>query len=166
MDTDSADSFFPFAEAAVQLGISHEALRKRITRGRVRALRRGGQWFVNLNHNGHQPDTRDASDSPDTVRTRPRPSVQSNSSAIAETRRLEELVAAQRDELRFLREQLQGEQEARRREVSELHILLQRAQASGALPAGVTHDDEPQPSPLEPSPESPHRRRWWWPFPP
>jgi hypothetical protein len=162
MDMDNPDSLLPFAEAAAQLGISREALRKRITRGRVTALRRGGQWFVNLNHNGHEPDTLDVSDSPDSVRTRSRPSVLSGSGGAAEIRRLEELVASQRDELSFLREQLQGEQEARRREVSELHILLQRAQAPVPLPAGADHEDENQPTPVEPAQE--RRRRWWWPW--
>src|SRR3712207_7827703 len=99
MDTDNSDNLLPFAEAAAQLGISREALRKRITRGRVTALRRGGQWFVNLDHNGHEPDTLDASDSPDSVRTRSRPSVLSGPGGAAEIRRLEELVASQRDEI-------------------------------------------------------------------
>jgi hypothetical protein len=57
---------------------------------------------------------------------------------------------------------LQGEQEARRREVQELHVLLQRAQAQIPMPTVQAGQPEATDEPAAPSERS--HRRWWWPF--
>ena len=48
----------PIAEAAEHLGISPEALRKRITRRTVRGHKRGRQWYVVLDGPSGQPSGR------------------------------------------------------------------------------------------------------------
>jgi excisionase family DNA binding protein len=50
--TPDSDHRYTITEAAQRLGISREALRLRIRRGRVLATKSGGQWYVHL-----PPDT-------------------------------------------------------------------------------------------------------------
>lgn len=129
---DSPDGL-DIADAAARLGLSTETVRKRLQRGKLKGFKTAdGSWRVVLpgldtpgQQPGQRPDT--ASDnSPD------------NSGA---------LVATLRDEVAFLRSQLQ----ARDEEIRRAHVLLQQAQqqAMALLPAPTP---EPAPAPRAP---------WW-----
>jgi hypothetical protein len=81
----------------------------------------------------------------------------------------QQLVAQVREENQFLKVELrrkdelfQTEQEAHRRDVSELHVLLQRAQAQIPMPTMAAQPEERQPE--DPASADQPRRRWWWPF--
>lgn len=103
------------SDAAARLGLSTETVRKRLQRGKLKGYKTAdGSWRVVLpgpDSPGQQPG-QESTPSPD------------NSSA---------LVDALRDEVAFLRSQLQ----ARDDEIRRAHILLQQAQqqATALLPA-------------------------------
>lgn len=95
------------ATAALQLGITPETLRKRLQRGKIRGFKTAdGAWRVRLDKPTGQTG-QPVQDSPGQV-------VQDDAA----------LVAALRDEVAFLRSQLQ----ARDEEVRRAHILLQQSQ--------------------------------------
>lgn len=98
------------SEAAAQLGITSEALRKRIARGSVQATRWRGRWFVQVSG---RESGRVSSQSPDA------------------SGRVSGEVVRLRDEVLWLREELGR----RDRQVEQLHTLL--AQAQRVLPAPV-----------------------------
>jgi len=104
-------------EAARRLGVSTDTIRRRISKGELLAHReptpQGYRWEIELQPN-NQPLNGHAGDNELLVTT------------------LQAQVQAQAEEL-----------DARRREVQELHVLLQSAQAQ-----------------LPPPPQA-HRRRWW-----
>jgi hypothetical protein len=178
------------AEAAKRLGVTEAAIRQRLRRGTLRSVHRDGHVYVQLGPY-HPSDTpldsasdatpSDTADStaveapPDTPVTPASPAAVvpavldavrvAYDTAVAANK---ELVTQLQSELTFLRaelerkdSQLQGEQETRRREVSELHVLLQRAQAHIPLPTAAARpitEDTGAPELAE------KRRRWWWPF--
>jgi hypothetical protein len=112
------------AEAARRLGLTPDGVRKRLAKGRLVGIQQDGRQYVVLDrrqpHPPHSPAHETLGDTP--------------SATVADsTGRLESEVA-------FLRSEL----EARRREVSELHVLLARQ----ALP--------------EPRADSEPGRPWWW----
>jgi hypothetical protein len=81
----------------------------------------------------------------------------------------QQLVAQVREENQFLKDELRRkdelfhtEQEAHRRDVSELHVLLQRAQAQIPMPTAAAQPEEHPPE--SPASSEQSRRRWWWPF--
>jgi hypothetical protein len=106
----------PIREAAGRLGVSDDTIRRRLRRGELvgeqQPTPQGFTWLVELPE--VEPSRRDTSTTPQAPTVPPW-------ERDGEIRRLEEMVAILREEL-----------DARRREVQELHILLQRAQA--ALP--------------------------------
>jgi hypothetical protein len=72
-----------------------------------------------------------------------------------------------RQECAQLHDLIRIEQESRRREqdhhqqqVSELHVLLQRAQAQIPMPTAAASAEPQDTEPVEETP----KRRWWWPF--
>jgi len=89
--------------AAAQMGITPEAVRKRIARGTLRATKQEGRWHISLKDIGQ--DTRQ-----DTGQD-----------------------TGQDDKDRLI-QTLTEEINARRREVQELHVLLQTAQAALTAP--------------------------------
>ena len=108
MDTveDIGHDILDISEAARRLGITPDAVRKRISRGGLEAHKRNGRWFVVLDIQDKESKTRE------------------------ETRPGHNHSEDDKDRIIAI---LQEELEARRREVQELHVLLQQAQA--ALPA-------------------------------
>jgi len=110
--------------AAVRMGLTAEAVRKRIARGTLPATKQDGRWYVVL-------DGRDSLDSTSWT-GRPTPdgldgvqgAVQDGKDKLIEV--LQAQVVSQGEQL-----------DARAREVQELHVLLQQTQA--ALPAANGH---------------------------
>ena len=179
-------------EAAQRLRIHRDTLRQRVRRGTLEAAKVDGQWYIKLD----QPELRPATpvpdtpamsgtgvadtsqqQSPDTVPDSVAGPAEALALAQAELRRADELARILqghydqlqelfRTETDRLHELLRAEQETRRREVSELHILLQRTQAQLGPPLVVARPEsvtEPE-SVVEPQAHSHRRRRWWWPF--
>lgn len=124
----SPDNGLDIADAAARLGLSTETVRKRLQRGKLQGYKTAdGSWRVVLptpdspgQQPGHPPG-QESNNSPD------------GSSA---------LVDALRDEVAFLRSQLQ----ARDEEIRRAHILLQQAQQQATA--------------LLPAPRAPWWRRW------
>ena len=168
----------PITEAAARLGMNRETLRQQIRRGKVPACKIAGQWYVDLSAvpalSGALPGSPNGSlntmvsgsvSSPDPVASSALNGAVSGvdettlvSQLRGENRLLREDVAFLRDELQRKHELLQAEQDTRRREVSELHILLQRAQAQIPMPTLASPDEQP------PAPKQAAKRRWWWPW--
>lgn len=116
------DNSLDIVEAATRLGLSTETVRKRLQRGKLKGFKTpGGGWRVVL----------PTPDSPDK-----QPGQSPDGSAA--------LVAALRDEVAFLRGQLQ----ARDDEIRRAHVLLQQAQQQAVR--------------LLDPPETPPERRPWW----
>lgn len=116
---DNVQDSLDIAEAAARLGVSTETVRKRLQRGKIKGFKApDGSWRVVLpsqDSPGQQPGQ-----GPDIVQDKPG---QPN----------QDLVTALREEVAFLRTQLQ----ARDEEIRRAHILLQTAQqqATALLPA-------------------------------
>lgn len=124
----SPDNSLDIADAAARLGLSTETVRKRLQRGKLKGYKTPeGAWRVilpGLDSPGQQPGP-----SPDSS-----PDKGLDGSGA--------LVAALRDEVAFLRSQLQ----ARDDEIRRAHILLQQAQQQSTA--------------LLPAPRAPWWRRW------
>ncbi|MBI2421345.1 MAG: hypothetical protein HYV27_00850 [Candidatus Hydrogenedentes bacterium] len=119
------------ATAAQQLGITPETLRKRLQRGKIRGVKTAnGTWRVHLDNVAGQTG-QPVQDEPGQEQDK---SIQDGAA----------LVATLRDEVTFLRSQL----EARDEEIRRAHILLQQSQQQ------VLHlADQRQPEP--------ERQRGW-----
>jgi len=116
----SVQDMVDISTAAVRMGLTSEAVRKRIARGTLPATKQDGRWYVVL-------DERDSLD-PTSWTGHPTPDGLDG---------VQDAVQDGKDKLiEVLQAQVvsQGEQlDARAREVQELHVLLQQTQA--ALPA-------------------------------
>jgi excisionase family DNA binding protein len=121
-------------EAAATLGVSQDTIRRRIHKGELKAEKvhtpKGPAWLIDLPGHAQADATTASADSHGADRQAyaahelgdyAAPSEDAKT-AWAEVHRLEQMVSI-----------LQSEVESRRREVQELHVLLQQAQA--ALPA-------------------------------
>jgi len=114
---DGVQDGLDISTAAAQMGITPEAVRKRIARGTLRATKEDGRWYVIPEaKNGHH-----RLDAGQDARQDAGHHVQD-----AGQDGKDQLIAMLTEEL-----------EARRREVSELHVLLQTAQT--ALTAPKSH---------------------------
>jgi hypothetical protein len=119
------------AQAAASLGITEGAVRSRIKRGTLPTTREGGTVFVLLGGSTSQ-----ANQTPNTGV----PGGQS------------ELVDALQDQIRYLREQLDAEREARTEERRRHDTIV--AQLTSRIPAIEAPPDEPgSPAPVEEEPE-------------
>jgi hypothetical protein len=121
--------------AAAHFGISYDGVRRRIARGKLQAIHRDGRVYVVLPApapcTGQPAELRRTSPDipPDTApdstgqgtEQPPDTAGQVAEHALAERDRL---VTTLESEVAWLRDQLLAEQSARRREVSELHVLL------------------------------------------
>jgi hypothetical protein len=149
-------------QAAGCLGVSVDTIRRRLHRGELQGkqkpISQGFAWLIEIPDeviearrckDSNQPGARlEATESQDCTQTDATPDAtqqgQSEDSShlaailAAENAMLRELVETCRDQLQVL----QGELEAKRRDIQELHVLLQRSQDQRAL--------------LEPK-----TRRWW-----
>jgi len=157
--------FLPLPEAALRLGVSQSALRRRLRAGTAQGERRpspgGFTWWVGVDEPAPTPTPippptpRVSADEPGVGAPTPPPTPEL-SAALEAVQRLEAHVASLTDEV-----------EARRREVGQLHTLLaqtnQRLLADGLSRNGQVSEptrppethDAPQ---AEPWPEA---RRWW-----
>jgi excisionase family DNA binding protein len=155
------------AEAAVHLGITPTAVRRRIQRGTLRAWKADGTWHVDVPSDTppvspvnaprdrpvHAPPGYTAGSPEDVDRDRPVSPVQ----------------AILRDELADLRGRLTETARALEREQvanAELRVLLQRAlerQPMLELPAATMPTAEPfsEPAHAETPPPADRKRRWW-----
>jgi len=104
--------------AAARMGITPEAVRKRIKRGTLQATKQDGRWVVTAANNVHDTAQNVQDARPDDK---------------------DKLIQILTEELEARRQEIKELQEDRRREVQELHVLLQTAQALTA----------------------PERRSWW-----
>jgi uncharacterized protein YlxW (UPF0749 family) len=120
----------PVIEAARFLGVSEETIKRRIRRGELNGQQQprpqGYVWMVDIPVD--IPKEVLASTSQHDTTTTHDDDTDHNTSS-GEIRRLEEMVELLRQQLSAYQEEV----ESRRREVQELHVLLQQAQA--ALPA-------------------------------
>ncbi len=116
---DDHPDYLDIHEAAQALHVSPEALRKRITRGTIKAVKKNGHWYVQIEDNH-----------PDSVRTE----VQSSQDGYDGK---DLALAAMEARIESLEAQLSSKDrqiEAREREVGELHRLLAQT-ALNAAPA-------------------------------
>jgi len=152
------------AEAAQRLGVSADTIQRRMRRGELVGVKeptpQGFRWLVEL------PEDTPEGGSTSTGTDAPPPHV-GDSTTGAEVRRLEDLVDAYRTHLEVQRalyeRQVHDQAEelaARRREVSELHVLLQTLQRALPVPpqdqSSVGAD-----TPAAPGPTPPQPRPWW-----
>ena len=139
------------AQAAASLGITEGAVRSRIKRGTLPTAREGGTVFVLLGGGTSQ-----ANQSPNT-------DVPSDQS---------ELIASLQDQVRYLREQLDAEREARTEErrrhdtvVAQLTSKIPAIEApQEASEAAETAQEEPEraePRPDAPGAQESVQRPWW-----
>ncbi len=138
-------------EAAIRLGIGVDGVRRRLQRGSLQGLKEEGKWFVLLPaeqvQNGVQQDAEHPNQSTE-----------------------QELEIAEQRYTGFLEaqnEKLWKELEERRREVSELHILLRREQERGdqrQLTAPIDYVSTVQQShdTAEQVQNSKKKRKRWW----
>jgi hypothetical protein len=116
------------AEAAHHLGVSVDTVRRRLQKGELKgqqqARPQGFTWLIDIPEET-EPSSSIAGSQADAEVN----SEVSLAACQAEISRLESMVATLQDRVNAQQEEL----EARRREVQELHVLLQQAQA--ALPA-------------------------------
>ena len=172
----------PLLDAAERMGLTTEALRKRIQRGSVPGHKRAGQWYAVLPPQGERLDVarQVAGQNPDTTShdgssDQPRPDTPETAVAGQTVQGPDSdqtppsAAVALRDEVAFLR----GELEARRREVQQLHTLLAQAQQLALPPPVDRLDARPDTRPGRPDtwqdteqerPDATPQRRSWWKF--
>ena len=109
----------PITEAAPLLGLSVAAARKKVQRGQLPAIKRGGLWYV-LIAEAQTSDSR-----PRTAETKS-PTDETNSPTSQAA--LLAQVAAERDRLSAIVDTLTTQLTAKDRQIGELHVLLQQAQ--------------------------------------
>ena len=152
--------FVPLRQAALQFGVSDDTLRRRIKAGTLPAQREetvsGFRWLVEVDvdvlddgapHSAPHADPQGAA-------AEPAPGPQhaaGNGNGSGEVAALRELVEVLREEL-----------DARRREVAELHVLLQRSQLAPV--AAATRAEAPHVYQSHDVTDTPPRRPrpWWW----
>ena len=132
MAADHPDAL-PLIEAAGRLGLSENALRIRIRRGLVAAHKRDGRWYVIVPDQVDQSadESRDQSDSGDD---------RSTTSQATSQDRTDELIAAQRNEIEFLREQL--DQRSRELAAERERADILHREALGQIQALTAGDDD------------------------
>jgi hypothetical protein len=149
------------AEASRVLGISREGVRQRIRRGQLSANKVDGQWWIVPPEPDFTPTGTPNGLGPNQSRVHPDTEPNRTPYRVLTTQ-LEADNRFLRQECERLHELLRAEQDTRRREVQELHVLLQRAQAQIPMPTAAAR--QPDDSEEQPSAQEPRRRRWWWPF--
>jgi len=144
----------PIAEAAARLGITIDAVRKRIQRGKLAGHKTDSGWVVVWT----EADTR-----PDIV-----PTAVQNDSAVVDA--LRNQLERQQEEIEFLRRQSEESERRHAAEIERRDILLRDAlRLIPQLPSGETRTDPPVTSPFAPgSTETPNAgqdtslsRSWW-----
>jgi len=155
--------------------MNRETLRQQVRRGKVSASKIDGHWYVDVSAipsmagslSGTPPSAMNGSVNGAVASASAPLSTDSTVESVlvtqltSENQVLRDDVAFLRDELRRKDELLRAEQDTRRREVQELHVLLQRAQAQIPMPTAAAQ--QPDDSDEQPSAQQPRHRRWWWP---
>lgn len=165
-----ASGALPLAEAAARLGVSRDALRMRVRRGKARGVKRGGHLFVWLDDAGARERHSAAAQPrrPNDVRSGspgggPWPDlVQHQREEIArlvqETERLNARLDRHLEEAREMREMLQREQVLRQQEQAlrrDVQDLLKRVIAQPGLAAALGGPDRPDATGAPPAPVPP-----------
>ncbi len=148
-----AGEWLDIGAASGRLGLSRDAIRKRIQRGTLISEKRDGRWFIQVDSDqdiaGQRPDVgQDANQDSDQAA----------------------LVASLNDQIAFLREEL----EARREEIRRRDVLVAQQQESiselasrvRALHAGPESTESPETDASTRYAPDPHERsqRPWWAF--
>jgi hypothetical protein len=122
------------AEAAARLGVGVEALRQRITKGSARGFKRGGKWYIVLEEDPTPTPMQGPIRAPIPPSPSPTPRVSRTPRPPQRTDRGEQvaLVAALREEVSFLRRQLERQQEDLSRRDEALQRQLDQAEAERA----------------------------------
>jgi hypothetical protein len=162
----------PLAEAAAQLGLTTEALRQRLKRGKsLRGVKRAGEWYVLLD--GTPPDARPIAQPVTTVHEQSRLDGRPDATAHEQSRPDASELATLREALGFAQERvrfLEAELERADAAQSELRRLLALAlQQQQALPPPATdksslcREDSADREAGKRFPDSPRPwwRRWW-----
>jgi excisionase family DNA binding protein len=134
------DAFITVAQAAFQLGVSEDTVKRRIRRGELRGKQvprpQGYVWLVELSTTRYQDAGRSTDHGSNGTYAR---DTAQHHDAGAEENRVDELVtvlqsqvAAQQRQIDNLLAAHQDELAAKNKQIEQLHILLQQAQA--ALP--------------------------------
>jgi hypothetical protein len=162
-DRSTARPLLPIGDAAERLGISTDAIRRRIHRGTLHGEKIGGIWHVAVPA-AHDVHTRQAAgaepippgDRPGGNRAESGPDRAATGEA---TGALSALIDAQRDEIAYLRAALSEEQEARRRADT---IILELSRRPVALPADVDAavSDLQGPQATKPAETTDHPSSW------
>jgi hypothetical protein len=137
----------PISDAAQQLGISAEAIRKRIGRGTMHGYKVDGQWYVTLD--GPAGYAAGHPDGHPNATTGQRQDTHPDGAAGV----YRELVDQQRTEIARLVEQLNVKDE----QLQQANVIIMRlSERVAELPAPAS-----QPQPEAPAESTPPRRRWW-----
>ena len=135
------DGYLTLADAARRFGISHASAAKRIERGTLPAIKRGGRWYVHLDNLDTDPD-----DNPDTgIGTKPDGTTTNIDAVIAAKN---QTIAAHVAELVHLREtndnllrQLAAERE-RSDTIQQMALLRIEALTAGEVETNDTSQDQ------------------------
>ena len=154
-EQDEAGRAVPVAEAAVQLGVTAETLRKRLWRGQAPGIKLDGQWFIYADYleqdqAGHEqdraepvPDSTEAVPGTAGLAAGPSGPEQGNEQDTPTAPFVDQL----QSEVRFLRSQVEALQERLR----EAHVLAAQWEQRALL------------APSAPSAPRPWYWRWaWW----
>jgi excisionase family DNA binding protein len=145
------DAFITVAQAAFQLGVSEDTVKRRIRRGELRGKQvsrpQGYVWLVELPTTRHQDAGRSTDHGSNGASAR---NTTQHHDAVVEENRVDGLVAALQSQVVAQQRQIdnllaahQDELAAKNKQIEQRHVLLQQAQA--ALPA-------------------PRENRSWWRF--
>lgn len=166
----------PIADAAQRLGLTTEAIRKRLARGTLHGEKRGGQWFVVVDeatYNDYESNLRTGRDAPEHPDTSGPPDADdrtrqddgksiSHSADLATTRALLAVTEAERDRLAGIVDAMHRQLERADVERAELRRLLGAEQQRAAeLQSALTYL---LPAPQVSGEEPPPRRSPWWAF--
>ncbi|CAN5819857.1 hypothetical protein BH23CHL2_BH23CHL2_24160 [soil metagenome] len=159
---------YTIRQASDLLGISENAVRQRIKRGTIEAEKIGGRWRINLDD--HQSITRPTTSTDHQSTTTPTTSTDRQSTTTptntSTTSDQTELVEVLREEIEFLRDQLDQRTQAER----ELRLIIARlAERIPELPSSTTQSTAtPTSDTQDESPDDDRRddpgsssRPWW-----
>ena len=151
-DPTPTEQAFSIAEAADQLGLTSEAVRMRLKRGTLTGMKVDGHWVVYLPAPTKQPAPIDPTptehDSTSDQTSHEHPTKQATERDPTPTNPViavyEQLVESQREEIAFLRREL----DTRNDELERRDVLLREALGRiPALPAATSRTDHPAASP-------------------
>lgn len=180
---DAPDQAVPIQEAAVRLGLSIEAVRKRARRGSLTATKIDGHWFIALPDDG--PDVLDGTPHAARDGTSPRPAALPANNADVLQARVAEIEAHNRTLLAQIAikdrqlEQAEVERAELRRLLgnAQMQIAAEQEHVARLLPGAPAPSDPPPPDEADPPPVMPNasytgtervpeasqKQRWpWW----